>query len=775
MLQPPLARNDARRRIARATLLAALIAVPIAVRAQPAQPRTRILIVFGHASNAPGVVRFADQLKKVVRERIPAAEIYEEFLDLDRFPDPARQPRLARGISEKYRGFRPDCIVVEGSRALRFTMDRLAGSFPDVPVVYGAVFEPIVDFSALPANVVGRRQPLPFAPTYALAHTLQPDAQNVVVIGGVSDSLIGDEARRQITPLLSGARLTLYQDWSYDELLDSLRRLSPRTFVILSEFTKDKSGRTFIPADLTGSLSRASSVPMFGIARNWIGDGIVGGSVADWSEDGMRVGKIVLRVLARMPNEPMPESEVAATGLVVDWRQLKRWGLPEDRLPPNTEVLFRPASLWERYRGAIVAAIGVFVVESMLIAVLLLERRRRVRAQRAVERQLAYERMISALTADMIRRSPGEPAAAIADALTRLGRFVDASAVVLVVAQDDATGPETSYAWTMREDSVREYADRASVPSVGGGERLDISLVAEHVPYGTLELYRERTPWPADTATRLGPVGDLIAGALHRAHASRVLGQTRQQVEHLARVTTLTGLSAAISHQLRQPLTAIRTNADAVALLLAQTPPQVDEARLAVQDIARDDERASRIIENFRAQFRKHDPISATVDLNALCQQIAQLVAREVSDRQARLILRLDPELAPVRGDPVQLQQALINLTLNALDALSEAAADREATISTATNNGGVEIRVSDTGPGLSPDVQRRLFEPFFSTKSHGTGMGLTIVRSIVERHRGLLRAENGSSGGALFTMTLPGTETERGGQPPWGSTNGPG
>ena len=131
----------------------------------------------------------------------------------------------------------------------------------------------------------------------------------------------------------------------------------------------------------------------------------------------------------------------------------------------------------------------------------------------------------------------------------------------------------------------------------------------------------------------------------------------------------------------------------------------------------------------------------------------------EVAGRRARLVLRLDPDVPPVRGDPVQLQQVLINLTLNALDAVSASASDREAAISTATSNGDVEVLVSDTGPGLAAAVQERLGEPFFSTKPHGLGMGLTIVRSIVERHHGNLRAENRSVGGALFTVTLPAGE----------------
>jgi signal transduction histidine kinase len=744
---------------ARRVLLVAALIPALTARAQPAQPRTRILIVYGHASNAPGVVRFADQLKGVVRARIPSAEIYEEFLDLDRFPEPARQPQLARGLTEKYRGFRPDAIVVEGASALRFTTERLAGLFPGIPVVYGAVFEPIVDFSALPANVVGRRQQLPFASTYLLAHALQPDAENVVVVGGVSDSLVGAEARRQITPLLSGMRLTLYQNWSYGELLDSLHRLSPRTFVVLSEFTKDRAGRTFVPADLTASLSHVAAVPMYGIARNWIGDGIVGGGVMDFSEDGMRVGRIVLRVLARTPNEPMPASEVAATALVVDWRQLKRWDLSEGRLPPNTEVLFRPISLWERYRGAIVAALGLFTVESLLIAFLLIERRRRVRAQHAVEEQLAHERMMRALTADFVRRSPAEVGGALADALTRVGRFTGASMVVLLVRPEDSTSVGTCLAWTQADDSVESYARRSDVPSVDDAGRLEIPLVGQ-AAHGTLELHAAPgRSWPADAALRLGAVSDLIAGALDRAATGRALDETRRQLEHLARVATASGLAAAVSHQLRQPLTSIRANAEAGALLLADSPPDVNEARQALQEIARDNARAAEVIDHFLALYRKKEPMSTAVDLNALCRQIAKLLEHEVSRQQARLVLRLDPQLPAVRGDPVQLQQALINLTLNALDALSAADADREATIRTAENHGEVEVSVSDTGTGFTPDAQKRLFEPFFSTKTHGIGMGLTIVRSIVERHHGVLRAENLSAGGALFTVTLPGGE----------------
>ena len=184
--------------------------------------------------------------------------------------------------------------------------------------------------------------------------------------------------------------------------------------------------------------------------------------------------------------------------------------------------------------------------------------------------------------------------------------------------------------------------------------------------YGVLELHRAReTAWPVALAARLGAVGDFLARVLARARAGRALEETRAQVEHMARVATVSGLAAAVSHELGQPLTAIRMNAEAGAILLARTPPEVDEARLVFKDIVSDDLRASQVIENFRALLRKQEPVRATVDLNGVCRDTARLMQHEATGRRAKLVLTLDPDVLLVRGDPVQLQQVVINLTLN--------------------------------------------------------------------------------------------------------------
>src|SRR5688572_29469514 len=322
---------------ARFIVLTAMLAMAPVVYAQTAPEPARILMLYAYDPKAPGIIAFAEPLRAVVRRDAPGpVEFYDESLDLDRFDDAARMPLLARQFAERYRGFRPAAIVAAGSMALKFATEHLRPLFPDVPVVYGMAFDPVVDFGALPPNVTGRRQPLPFAGTLAMARALQPDAERVVLVTGssVRDSVVRSSAVSQITPVLGGMELSVLQDWTYESLLDSLRQIPSRTIVILASFRRDQRGYEFSPSGIVPAVARATAAPLYGIAHNWVGSGILGGSVMHFADDGMRTGQLLVRVLRRAPGAPLPAPQVAATPFVVDWRQLERWGLPANRLPP---------------------------------------------------------------------------------------------------------------------------------------------------------------------------------------------------------------------------------------------------------------------------------------------------------------------------------------------------------------------------------------------------------------------------------------------------------
>jgi C4-dicarboxylate-specific signal transduction histidine kinase len=249
-----------------------------------------------------------------------------------------------------------------------------------------------------------------------------------------------------------------------------------------------------------------------------------------------------------------------------------------------------------------------------------------------------------------------------------------------------------------------------------------------------------------------------------RIRAQHVLDESRAQVAHIARVATLGELAAAISHELSQPLTAIRASAEAAVLFLTRATPRVNDAREILRDIVKNGSRASEVLEHIRMLVRKETPASEPVDLNHVCSRVVQLLDHDAGRRELTLRLALDPGVELVTGDAVQLQQVVLNLALNAMDAVEASPPNGrvpEVVVGTSAGNESAEIFVRDTGPGLPPDLQLRIFEPFFSTKSHGLGMGLAIVRSIVERHHGRVRAENADAGGAVFRVQLPVARSE--------------
>jgi C4-dicarboxylate-specific signal transduction histidine kinase len=441
-------------------------------------------------------------------------------------------------------------------------------------------------------------------------------------------------------------------------------------------------------------VSQAASAPTYGVARNWLGDGIVGGAAMQFADDGVRAGRLVARVLSRAPGEPMPPPEVPALPLVVDWRQLQRWSLSESRLPPGTEVLFRPPTVWERHRTTILGSLAVMGAQAVLIVLLLLERRRRIRAQQFLQEQAAYDQLMAELTIDTVRHAPAESPSALEDGLARIGTYAGASAALLTVNAEPYQAPIRLF-WSdpAGEEKRAGPADTSPFPD----PRVEIALGTGDTKLGLLELYRaDGAEWSKRLQARVEAAGELIAGALARARAARALEESRGQVAHMARVATFSQLAAAVSHELRQPLTSIRAHAETGAMLLGQPAPNMREAREIFQDILRDDARATEVIDHIRMLLRNEKPASAAVDLNGVCQQAVQLLERAAGERGVSLGISLERQLPSVRGDAVQLQQVVLNLTLNALDAAASSELERRVFVGTIAQREHVEVFVRD-------------------------------------------------------------------------------
>jgi len=259
-----------------------------------------------------------------------------------------------------------------------------------------------------------------------------------------------------------------------------------------------------------------------------------------------------------------------------------------------------------------------------------------------------------------------------------------------------------------------------------------------------------------------GLIVALLVQRRRRHEAERDAQHKRAELAQAGRLAIVGELTASISHEMNQPLGAILSNIDAAEMVLAAHPPDLDELRLIHSDIRRGGSRAAEVIRRIRGLLGKRDIARSQTDVNMLVTDVAALLRPEAARRVLDIETVLAESLPSVACDRVQIQQALLNLLLNAMDAVAGSPPEsRRVLVRTAEVRGGVEVAVVDHGSGVAKDQMPQLFSSFFTTKTQGMGLGLSITRSIVEAHGGRIRAENNADGGATFSFVIPLAEAE--------------
>jgi C4-dicarboxylate-specific signal transduction histidine kinase len=252
----------------------------------------------------------------------------------------------------------------------------------------------------------------------------------------------------------------------------------------------------------------------------------------------------------------------------------------------------------------------------------------------------------------------------------------------------------------------------------------------------------------------IGSVQDITESKL----AEEALNQARGELAHVARVATLNAMTASIAHEVAQPLSGILTNASTCARMLAADPPNLAGASETAQRTIRDANRATEVLRRLRAMFSTKAPMIESADINDVAREVITLSAVELRRRGALLQTAFADDLPHVRVDRVQLQQVILNLLLNAADAMAEVN-DRPRTVHVATGlreDGSVKLAVRDSGTGFDPQSAEKLFQAFYTTKPDGMGVGLSICRSIIESHKGRLWATPNDGPGATFGFSIP-------------------
>ena len=514
---------------------------------------------------------------------------------------------------------KPDLIMTVGGPAAALARKFRQQLFPDTPLLFASVDQRYLGDVPLGGNETAVAVDSEFSRTIETILLLLPRTRQVVMVMGSGE--LGRFWHRELENQFRRFHDRLTFVWLDDlSLADILRRcasLPDNSAIFYVTFGTDVAGAAYADERVIANLHAAASAPLFAVHSVYFGSGIVGGSMMAIDDLSSRTADVAARLLQGVAPKSISVPPQRLGQPMFDWRELQRWSIPESRLPAGSVVRFRAPSLWSAYRGAVLAALGVLAVQSLLIVGLLYQRRARRRAEDDSRRNLG-------LAADVSRRE------------------------------------------------------------------------------------------------------------------------------------TVSALTSSIGHELGQPLGSILQNAHALQMMVAANRATSDTIGEILSDIQTQGVRAGQIIDRHRTMLRSHQLDRKPIDLRAVIDETLTLVAHDMAARQVSTAVHHSSSPCVIDGDQVLLQQVFVNLVMNAMDAMAETPpARRRVTIGCDVGPAEVDVSVRDTGAGLPAEIADSLFMPFVTTKSHGLGIGLAIVRSIVDAHGGTIVARNNPDGGATFTVTL--------------------
>ena len=584
----------------------------------------RILIIYETGPSALSFRLIDPQLRATLDEKSPyLVELYTESMETGLFPDEASQQQIRETYIHKYRDRKLDLIIAAGPSPIQFMIESHERYFKDTPVVFCGATKEQTGNPHFDSHFTGVWLVWEPARTVDAALRLIPETKHVVVVGGMGlyDRELEAAVRKSLTSYEDRLDITYLTNLAMPELVDRLKQLPSDTIVLYTTLERDAAGTYFPRTTSLEMLATVSNAPIFVLFDTLMGHGTIGGYLSSFAGQGRVAGKIASRILSGEKPQDIP-AVVGTNGYIFDWRQLQRWDILASKIPPESQILFREPTDWEKYKYKDIAVLAFLAAETALVFLLIWLIKRRTRAQQLLERQMALK-----------------------------------------------------------------------------------------------------------------------------------------EISHLNRVASMGHMAASLAHELAQPLAAILSNAQAAERLVSRSSPDIEEIRAALVDIREDDKRARAVLENMRAIFKKEAIARHEVDLNEIATGVSRLVRKNALLRGVELRLTLSASIPKVLGDEVPLQQVVLNLINNGMDAMRDLPVDgRVLTVTTCVGtdaNCGI-ILVEDNGPGIAESDKMKLFMPFFTTKSEGLGMGLSICRSILDSLGGRISFDNRSEGGSIFRVELP-------------------
>jgi signal transduction histidine kinase len=558
--------------------------------------------------------------------------------------------------------------------------------------------------------------------------------REVVLIGGRGerDALFEARARRQLQDY-GPVTLRYLVGRPLQEVLAQVSTLDPKTALLFLSMEDDGAGHRLDSSEALLGILRAARAPLYALRASQIEADVVGGRVADGGIEGEEIAAIATRVLRGEDARQIPIRDTLGIHPVASSRALRRWGLSEARLPAGTVLVHENPTLWDRYAAYVVGAALLIAVQAGLIVTLVAQHARRRETE-------ARNHAILRAVPDLMFLQDCE------------GRYLDYHAPN---PESLLLPPEQFLGRPMRD--VLPGAILAAIESAFTSvlEKQEPATVEYAVHIGDEERRYEARLVPHEHRRVLSIVRDVT----DRHRAEMALRDAHADLVRVSKLAALGEFAASIAHEVRQPLTAIVTNARTCLRWLKGSTPDVGELRMALLDIVSSGNRAEAIVTRNRELFRHRRVQKRAVDINRLILETEELAQPRIQAAGASLRCALEPELPYVLGDRLELQQVLLNLIVNGVEAMEDVdrPCRRVLVVSTGLHShDGVLVTVSDDGSGLDGVDLDRIFAPGYTTKAGGTGFGLSVSRTVIEAHGGRMWAAPNAESGATFGFTVP-------------------
>lgn len=748
-------------RVRAGTLLWTLL-LAVAAPAAAAEPRPpAILLLHSYHKGMLWTDAISRGFSEVLAQRAPEAAVYEEYMDTKRHDEPAYLQQLYDLYRFKYAGGPLDAVVTSDDNAFRFALAHRDDLFPGTPLVFCGVNNLAVyhrEVNHRMRNLTGVVEAFDIRATLETALRLQPETQVVYIINDRTTT--GHSNRGLLAQLVDSyaSRVTFewLEDLSMPSLLETIGHLPEKSLILLMSFNRDAAGRVFSYRDSIRLIGSRANRPIYGVWGFYLGRGIVGGILTSGVSQGRTAAELVVRILDGQAAETIPIVATSPNQAMFDYRQLQRFGIATDRLPPGSIITHRPFSFYRRYKHYLWAGAAVLTLQLVVILFLVLNIRKRHQAEeRLSQSKTRYQQIFEN----------------IQDAYYEVdmdGVVIEASPSIAKVLRY----PRQAFIGRQIQTLYTNPADRRPV--------LDLIMAQGRIVDHELKLLNADGA-PVDIAISAQVISDAeghpmkIVGSLRdisrrkNAEAQRRLLQ--QELERAKRMEALGLLAGGVAHDLNNILSGIVTYPE-LLLLDQQLSPKTREAIATIQ---KSGQRAAAVVQDLITISRGFAGHRQPLDLNAVVEEfMASAECQAIQQRYpaGRLESSLAADLPTTHGSKVHIMKALMNLVINGFEAIDGTGRGGRLRIATRLRSVAhplhgyetiqpgdyVLLTVEDDGGGIPPEDIEHIFEPFYSKKilgRSGTGLGLTVVWNTLQDHGGHIDVAS-SQGGTAFMLYFP-------------------